>query len=111
MLRIIHFQLIWRAVADWWSFQMGTIEGWLCPTEETPADREIREEGERIRRRFRGSISMTRDPGPTDLTRRRNDPTARVRPASADRDCRSRPRTADRCPGAACDNQGEHRRL
>jgi hypothetical protein len=21
----------WHAVADWWSFQMGTIEGWLFP--------------------------------------------------------------------------------
>lgn len=42
----------WRALADWWSFHMGTIEGWLCPTEETPEDRAIREEGERIRKAF-----------------------------------------------------------
>ena len=28
-----------RAIFDWWSFQMGTLEGWLCPTEETQEDR------------------------------------------------------------------------
>jgi hypothetical protein len=28
-----------RALADWWLFQMGTIEGWLCPDEETPEER------------------------------------------------------------------------
>ena len=45
----------WRAVsvlADWWSFQMGTLELWLFPKPETPEDRAIREEGERIRRAF-----------------------------------------------------------
>jgi hypothetical protein len=45
---------LWRTVADWWSFQMGTIEGWLDRSPETPEDREIRKEGERIRRAFPG---------------------------------------------------------
>jgi hypothetical protein len=31
------------AVADWCSFQMGTIEMWLCPPRETPVDKAIRE--------------------------------------------------------------------
>lgn len=42
----------WCTLRDWWSFQMGTIEGWLDGTPETPEDRAIREEGERIRRAF-----------------------------------------------------------
>jgi hypothetical protein len=42
----------WHALADWWSFQMGTIEGWLDRTPETPEDRAIREEGERLRKAF-----------------------------------------------------------
>jgi len=42
----------WRALADWWSFQVGTIEGWLDRTPETPEDRAIREEGERLRKAF-----------------------------------------------------------
>jgi hypothetical protein len=41
-----------RALADWWSFQMGTIEGWFDRTPETPEDRAICEEGERIRSAF-----------------------------------------------------------
>jgi hypothetical protein len=43
---------LWRALADWWLFQMGTIEGWLDRTPETPEDRAIHEEGERLRRAF-----------------------------------------------------------
>jgi hypothetical protein len=43
---------LWHAFADWWSFQMGTIEGWFHRTPETPEDRAIREEGERIRKAF-----------------------------------------------------------
>jgi hypothetical protein len=39
-----------RAFADWWSFQMGTPEGWFDRTPETPEDRAIRLEGERISR-------------------------------------------------------------
>jgi len=39
-------------LADWWSFKMGTLECWLVPTPETPEDRAIREEGERIRKAF-----------------------------------------------------------
>jgi hypothetical protein len=31
---------------------MGTIEGWLARTPETPVDRAIREEGERLRNAF-----------------------------------------------------------
>jgi hypothetical protein len=30
---------LWRALANWWSFQMGTVEGWLDRTAETPEDR------------------------------------------------------------------------
>jgi hypothetical protein len=45
---------LWRALADWWSFQMGTIEAWFDRTPETPEDRVIREEGERIRKAFPG---------------------------------------------------------
>jgi hypothetical protein len=41
-----------HAVADWCSFQMGTLELWLCRPRETPVDRTIREEGERLRRAF-----------------------------------------------------------
>jgi hypothetical protein len=40
------------AIADCWSFQMGTLEIWLFPTPETPEDRAIRLEGERIRKAF-----------------------------------------------------------
>jgi hypothetical protein len=46
------FLRLWRALADWWSFEMGTIEGWFDRTPETPEDRAIRLEGERIRRAF-----------------------------------------------------------
>jgi hypothetical protein len=46
--RIVH---AWRMLADWWSFKMGTLECWLVPP-ETPEDRAIREEGERIRKAF-----------------------------------------------------------
>jgi hypothetical protein len=42
----------WRGVADWWSFQMGMLEGWLFPQPDTPEDIAIREEGERIRKAF-----------------------------------------------------------
>jgi hypothetical protein len=48
------FHRLWRAIADWWSFQMGTIEGLLDRTPETPEDRAIREEGERFRKAFPG---------------------------------------------------------
>jgi hypothetical protein len=41
-----------HAFADWRSFQMGTIEGWFARTPETPEDRVIREEGERLRKAF-----------------------------------------------------------
>jgi hypothetical protein len=43
---------LWHALADWWSFQMGTIESWFDRTPETPEDRAIREKGERIRKAF-----------------------------------------------------------
>jgi hypothetical protein len=41
-----------HAAADWWSFQMGTVSIWLQPPQETPVDRAIREEGERLRKAF-----------------------------------------------------------
>jgi hypothetical protein len=40
------------AFADWCSFQMGTVSIWLHPPQETPVDRAIREEGERLRKAF-----------------------------------------------------------
>ncbi len=43
---------LWRTLTDWWSFQMGTIVGWFDRTPETPEDRAIREEGERLRKAF-----------------------------------------------------------
>ena len=43
-------RLLWSAFADWRSSQMGTIEGWLDRKPETPEDRAIREEGERLRK-------------------------------------------------------------
>jgi hypothetical protein len=43
---------LWRAFADWWSFQMGTIEGWFDRSPETPEDQAISEEGEGIRKAF-----------------------------------------------------------
>jgi hypothetical protein len=43
---------LWHAFADWWSFQMGTVKGWLDRTPETPEDHAIRQEGERIRKVF-----------------------------------------------------------
>jgi hypothetical protein len=43
---------LWRTLADWRSFQMGTIAGWLDRTPETREDRAIRLEGERIRKAF-----------------------------------------------------------
>jgi len=46
------FSRVWRAIADEWSFQMGTIGCWLERTPETPEDQAIRLEGERIRRAF-----------------------------------------------------------
>ena len=48
------FHRFWRALADSCSFQVGTIEGWFDRTPETPQDRTIREEGQRIRRAFPG---------------------------------------------------------
>ena len=44
---------LWRAFADWWFFQMGTIEGWF-DRPETPEARAIREEGEWLRKAFPG---------------------------------------------------------
>ena len=42
-----------RAVADWWSFQRGTVEHWWHGNEpEAPLDQYIRIGGERIRRAF-----------------------------------------------------------
>ena len=46
------FHRLWRALADWWSFQMGTVAGCFDRTPETPEDQAVREEGERIRRAF-----------------------------------------------------------
>jgi hypothetical protein len=46
------FLRLWHALADWWSFEMETIVGWFDRTPETPEDRAVREEGERIRRAF-----------------------------------------------------------
>jgi hypothetical protein len=47
-------QLVWlkitRAIAE----LLATIEGWVDISPETPEDRTIREEGERIRRAFPG---------------------------------------------------------
>ena len=43
---------LWHAFVDWWSFQMGSIVGWFDRTPETPEDRAIREEGERLRKAF-----------------------------------------------------------
>jgi hypothetical protein len=40
------------SLADWWSFQVGTIEGWFDRTPESPEDGAIREEGERLRKAF-----------------------------------------------------------
>lgn len=42
----------WRTVADWWSFQMATVECWLDRRPESPETRAIRLEGERIRKAF-----------------------------------------------------------
>jgi hypothetical protein len=55
---------LWHAFADWWSFQMGTIEGWFDRTPESPEDRAIREEGERIRKAF-PSIDLDHPGAPT----------------------------------------------
>jgi hypothetical protein len=41
-----------HTAADWWSFQIGTLEIWLHPPQETPVDWPIREEGERLRKAF-----------------------------------------------------------
>jgi hypothetical protein len=41
-----------HAIADWCSFEMGTITIWLHPRVEMPIDRAIREEGERLRKAF-----------------------------------------------------------
>ena len=43
---------LYRTLADWLSFHMGTVELWLFPWPETPVDRAIREEGERLRNAF-----------------------------------------------------------
>ena len=43
---------LWRTIADWWSFQMGTLEWWLFPRPESPEEEAIRLEGERIRKAF-----------------------------------------------------------
>lgn len=43
----------WRAIADWFSFQLGTVKLWLLRHRpESNADRIIRERGERLRRLF-----------------------------------------------------------
>jgi hypothetical protein len=49
-----HFRRFGYAFADWCSFQMGTTSIWLWPLPETPVDRAIREEGERLRKAFPG---------------------------------------------------------
>jgi hypothetical protein len=41
---------IYRTIADYWSFEKASIRLWLFPPRETPEDRAIREEGERLRR-------------------------------------------------------------
>ena len=43
---------ICRTIADYWSFEKASIRLWLFPPRETPEDRAIREEGERLRRAF-----------------------------------------------------------
>jgi hypothetical protein len=43
---------LFRRLVDWWSFQMGTLQGWLGPAPESEADRAIHEEGERLRKAF-----------------------------------------------------------
>jgi hypothetical protein len=43
-----------HAATDWCSFQMGTVSIRLNPPPETPVDRAIREEGERLRNAFPG---------------------------------------------------------
>ena len=43
---------IWRGIADWWSFQMGTVECLLGRRPESPETRAIRMAGERIRKAF-----------------------------------------------------------
>ena len=42
----------WQRLADWWSFHTSIIEEWLFPTPDTPEDRVIRGEGERIRKAY-----------------------------------------------------------
>lgn len=49
---ISSFRRFFSRIGDWWSFQMGTIEGWFDRSPETPEDRAIRLEGERIRKAF-----------------------------------------------------------
>jgi hypothetical protein len=46
------FRCVWNWFLDWCSFQMGTVSIWLHPPQETPVDRAIREEGERLRKAF-----------------------------------------------------------
>src|SRR6516165_3475146 len=43
------FSCAWNWLLDWCSFQMVTVSIWLDPPRETPVDRVIREEGERLR--------------------------------------------------------------
>jgi hypothetical protein len=69
---------VWHAFADWWSFQMGTIEGWFHRTPETPEDRAIREEGERIRKGI--SVDRFRPSGCANHSRARR-PMIRYDPA------------------------------
>jgi hypothetical protein len=49
-----------HAVADWCSFQMGTISIWLRPPQETFVDRAIREEGEQRAEHSQRSILTIR---------------------------------------------------
>jgi hypothetical protein len=49
------------AVADWWSFQLGTIAVWLDRRPESDVDRQIRERGERLRRAFPNAYAHERD--------------------------------------------------
>jgi hypothetical protein len=42
-------------LADWWSFERATIGIWLFPQAETPEDRAVRQEGERLRKAFPGT--------------------------------------------------------
>jgi hypothetical protein len=47
-----HLRRFLRALADRCSFERATIGIWLFPPAETPEDRVIQEEGERLRKAF-----------------------------------------------------------